>query len=274
MDQPAVYPVDFPKSLWDRIAEVIASNVEFNQATLHGLLREVHDLNFSEIASDLEATTGERDQLAKRVTELQAALDQARIRGGTMSLKMPDPPLFSGKDRKELRPFIAHLRMKIAQDAERLPDEQSRLRYALSRLEGIAFAQLLPHVQGSMVNLPDVTAVIKLLETAFGDPDRVATAFRELASLKQKDREFSLYLADFQRISADLDMNEQTKIESLRSGISPELKDLLMAVLDVPEDFDGYIKACQKLDNRLVARRREKKGEDHRFSRATMSAPV
>ena len=188
--------------------------------------------------------------------------------------RIPDPPLFSGKDRKALRPFVMQLRLKIAEDAERMPTEQSRLRYAFSRLEGIALAQVLPHVQDTHINLANVAAVIQLLEEAFGDPDRVATAFRELAALRQKDREFSLYLADFQRIAADLTLGEQSKIEHLRSGLSNELKDTLTGVLEVPEDYAGFVRACQKLDNKLCARRREKRGEDHRPPRtANMSTP-
>jgi hypothetical protein len=52
------------------------------------------------------------------------------------------------------------------------PDEQSKLPYALNRLRGVAFDQILPHVQEDRtIGLENLPAIIYILEAAFGDPD-------------------------------------------------------------------------------------------------------
>ena len=66
------------------------------------------------------------------------------------------------------------------------------MRYAFNRLSGVALGQISPYVrEDRTIVLQDLTAFIQLLEAAFGDPDRVATAERKLQEITQKNREFS-----------------------------------------------------------------------------------
>ena len=58
-----------------------------------------------------------------------------------------------------------------------------------------------------MIGLEDLPAFLLLLEAAFVDPDPVATVERRMREIKQKNREFSQYYAEFQVIAADLDWN-------------------------------------------------------------------
>jgi hypothetical protein len=105
-----------------------------------------------------------------------------------------------------LRGWIAQLRIVIRHIPSRFPDEQAKMRYAFNRLSGLAMKRILPHVRDDgEIGLQDLAAFIQLLEAAFGDPDRVATAERNMKEIKQQNREFSLYYAEFQVIAADLD---------------------------------------------------------------------
>jgi hypothetical protein len=86
--------------------------------------------------------------------------------------KFPDLQDFSGSDRPQLRRWIAQLRMVICYTPRRFPDEQSKMRYAVNRLSGLALNQILQQGQESgEVGLEDLPAFIQLLEAAFGDPD-------------------------------------------------------------------------------------------------------
>jgi len=165
--------------------------------------------------------------------------------------EISDPPKFSG-NRKELRHFIAQLRIKLHGNATSFPTLQHRLSYAVGRLEGVAFGQVLPYIENDSVNLESIDALIQILEDAFGDPDRIATATRELKNLRQANREFSLYFADFQRLAAELDWNEAAKRHALQSGLSEEIKAAL-AVVGEAEGYADYIRQLQKMDNRLRA---------------------
>jgi len=132
------------------------------------------------------------------------------------------------------------------------------MRYAFNRLRGVALGQILPHVQeDGMIGLKDLPAFIQLLEAAFGDPDRVATAERKMWEMKQKNREFSQYYAEFQVIAADLDWNPSALLNALRMGLSEERKDSF-TYSDMPDDLPAFVMVCQKWDNQIRQQRAEK----------------
>src|SRR5271169_5576677 len=56
---------------------------------------------------------------------------------------IPDPPGFSG-ERKELRSFVAGLRLKVIGNAPCFPTDQHQLMYAFGQLGGIMHEQTMP----------------------------------------------------------------------------------------------------------------------------------
>jgi hypothetical protein len=94
------------------------------------------------------------------------------------TFKIPDPDKFDG-DKGKLREFTMQLQLKT----QTITDEQNRLRYAISRLSGRALSQLAPFIQADNINLTNIEALLRILETAFGDPDRVATAEQKIETL-------------------------------------------------------------------------------------------
>jgi len=104
-----------------------------------------------------------------------------------------------------------------------------------------------------------VEALITLLENGFCDPDRVRTAKRNLQSLRQKNRNISDYLADFQRYAAEASWNDAAKRTSLYEGLTAEHKDALVT-LDTPDELDQHIILLKCVDNKIRARAAERKG--------------
>jgi hypothetical protein len=171
--------------------------------------------------------------------------------------KFPDSPDFSGSDRSLLRGSIARLRMVIRHKPSSFPDEQSKMRYAFNRLSGIALRQIFPHVrENGVIRLANLSALIQLLDADFGDPDWVAMAERNMRAIKQKNWEFSQYYAEFQVSAADLDWNPSALRNSLRSGLSDEMKDSIIHT-DMPEDLPAFLTLCQKRDNQIRQRKAE-----------------
>jgi hypothetical protein len=203
-----------------------------------------------------------RTQLANALTlaaRVAPAAPQAQEDRGQ---KFPDSPDISGSDRTQLRGWIAQLRMVIWHKPASFPDEQSKMRYAFNPLRGIALGQILPHVrEDGTIGLEDLPAFIQLLEAAFGDPDRVATAERKMREIKQKNREFSQYYAEFQVIAADLDWNPSALRNALRMGLSEEMKDSF-TYSDMPEELPAFVTVCQKRDNQIRQRRAEKAAQN------------
>ena len=106
-----------------------------------------------------------------------------------------------------------------------------------------------PHITNDRINLDNVGSFISILETAFGDPEKVATAERKLRNLWQANRDFSTYYAEFVRYATDTTWNEAAKRSQLEEGLCHELKNDLIA-RDEPKLFADFIALLQKLDQK------------------------
>ena len=132
------------------------------------------------------------------------------------------------------------------------------MRYTFSHLRGIALGQISPHVwEDGTIGLEDLPAFIQLLDAAFGDPDRVATAEQKMREIKQKNCKFSQYYAEFQGIAAELAWNLSALRNVLRIGRSDEMKDSSPSS-DVPEELPVFVTVCPKRDDQIRHRHVEK----------------
>lgn len=172
----------------------------------------------------------------------------------------PDPELFDG-NRDKLKSFISHLSIKLRNDAHQYPTPQHQLGYAVGFLRGPAFTQIEPLVKVDRIDLPDVAALVRILENAFGDPDREATAEKKIKNIKQGNREFSVYYAEFQRYAADLDWNEKAKKSALTDGLCDEIQTLLLSADQPPKDLNEYAMFLQRMDNRIRLHKAKKGGQ-------------
>jgi hypothetical protein len=231
---------------------------------------------FTTLLSDTETLTNERDaatadlntattqltQLRTQLTQMlaltTAAATNANNGGGQMGSRkgQTDPEKFTGEDRHKLRSFIALLRLRLIDRPREFPDEQSKLRYAFSRLEGAALEQLIHLVDNNHVDLDNFDTFVTSLEEAYGDPDHANTAESALSKLRQGNRDLVSCYAEFQHLIADLQWNNAAKRAALHRGLSEELKDIL-STQDLPEDWSGYVAHIKKHDIQFRARRAE-----------------
>ena len=89
------------------------------------------------------------------------------------------PQEFDGS-QDQLCQFIAQLCTKFLGDAHKFMDVQHWLAYAVRFLKRKAYEQIPPIIDKRNINIASVEALITLLENAFGDPDRVRMAERNL----------------------------------------------------------------------------------------------
>jgi hypothetical protein len=144
-----------------------------------------------DLALERDTTIADRNTLTAQVTQLEAQLAQTlalaniATTSSTAGYKgQTDPEKFTGEDRGKLRSFVALLRLHLIDHPGEFPNEQPKLRYAFSRLEGAALEQLIHLVKDDCMNLANFEAFMTSLEEAYRDPDRVNTTERALAKLR------------------------------------------------------------------------------------------
>ncbi|KZF18897.1 hypothetical protein L228DRAFT_271795 [Xylona heveae TC161] len=90
-----------------------------------------------------------------------------------------------------------------------------------------------------------------MLEQAFGDLDKQATAQWELCHLNQANLPFLTFIATFCCLAPDTGFDEMVLKSILSRGISYELTNA-MITYKVPSKLDDYIELLQKVDNKIV----------------------
>lgn len=138
--------------------------------------------------------------------------------------------------------------MKLQGDYARFPTKQHKLRYTVGLLQGNAFTQIQPYILKTTINFnTDVTALLNILEATFGDPDCKGTAERKLETLKQANRDFSTYYAEFSLHVANTQWNDAAKKTGLSHGLSNEIKDALALTDQVPEAYGEFVSYPQRV---------------------------
>jgi hypothetical protein len=106
---------------------------------------------------------------------------------------------------------VALLHLCLIDYPGEFPNEQSKLQYAFSRLEGAGLEQMIHLIKDDYVNLENFEAFVTSLDEAYGDPDHMNTAEQILAKLCQGNQDFVIYYVEFQCLITDLDWNDTVK---------------------------------------------------------------
>ena len=122
--------------------------------------------------------------------------------------------------------------------------------YVTSRLSRTAYAQIAPHITLGNHDFTDFEEILRLLETAFGDPDRVQNAQNELFRLYQAHTDFSNFHAEFERLSLEGELPEIARAPLLMQNISRELHEMLLHTPSPSKEYRPLVRHLQELDNR------------------------
>jgi len=166
-----------------------------------------------------------------------------------LSERLPDPAIFQG-DKKEFRRFVSKIHQKMKTNADRFPTAIERMSYVTNRLEGPAYGQVLPYILDGECQLSDYPDILRILDRAYGDPNLVNNSKKEFYRLKQANREFAPFYADFQRLAIEGEVSLDSQITTLEAAISRELRAQLTNV-DAPDgDIHEFARFLQKLENK------------------------
>ena len=194
--------------------------------------------------SDDAAENAPADATRAPATPAPAPREPARLSG-----RIPDPDKFVG-DSKDLNRFVSQVYQKLTVNRDRFRTSQERMTYVTSRLSGNAYAQIAPHITRGNHDFTDFEEILRLLEVAFGDPDRVQNAQNELFRLRQKQSDFSSFHAEFERLSLEGELPEIARAPLLMQNISRDLHEMLLHTPAPSKDYRPLVRHLQELDNR------------------------
>jgi hypothetical protein len=133
---------------------------------------------------------------------------------------------------------------------DRFPTPLSRMSYVTSRLSGTPYSQILPYIRNGVYQLDDYPEVLKILERAYGDPNRVQNTRSELFRFKQTNKEFAAFFAEFQRLGLEAEMNDESLATLLEQAISNELRGMLLHNPPTSRQYLDLAAHLQELENR------------------------
>jgi hypothetical protein len=185
------------------------------------------------------------DYAPRTATPLAAAPSEST----RQSEKLPDPEKFNGQ-RSDLRRFVSQIHEKMIINQDRFPTPQARMAYVTNRLSGNPYAQILPYIRDGVCQLSDYPQVLKILERAYGDPNRVQNTRSELFRFKQTNKEFASFFAEFQRLGLEAEMNDESLSTLLEQAISNELRGMLLHNPPNNRRYLDFAAHLQELENR------------------------
>ncbi|KAG6998160.1 Transposon Tf2-6 polyprotein [Fusarium oxysporum f. sp. conglutinans] len=127
----------------------------------------------------------------------------------------------------------------------------SRMAYVNSRLNDEAYKLIQPYIRHGTCRLPDYEDILDILRSAYGDPNETRTARRKLDTIKQKDRDFSTFYAEFQSLSLDSGLEGDVLAPFLEKAISKELFEMLLNNPPADYSYHTLVSHFRELDIRL-----------------------
>jgi len=181
--------------------------------------------------------------------------------------KVPAPDAFKG-ERGKLRSFLAQLDLYIGFNQKKFNSEMDKGLYTVAYLKDAVFDWVDPKLHEFLDKslkerdadkesiFADFKKFKEELRRAFGVVDEKRAAERRLHTLKM-DRSAAKYSAEFQRIAALTDWDDDALVSQYYWGLSEGIKDEI-ARRDRPEELQEMIDTSINIDSRQWERRMEK----------------
>lgn len=169
-----------------------------------------------------------------------------------LSGKLPDPRQFSG-DRATLHHFTSQVRGKMEVNRDHFPTARHRVLYTISRLESSAYEILRPHIDNNLSTVHDFEDVLTILSNAYGDANEAETARLQLMNLRQKNKDFNTFFAEFQTLAMRGKAEGSILYTLLRRAVSDELRPTLRYGGVPKDDYSKLAEYLQEQENQIRA---------------------
>ena len=87
------------------------------------------------------------------------------------------------------------------------------------------------------IALDNVVSLLTVLKKVFDDSNKKTIVQREFRSFRQRNREFHIYFSNFQRLTSDINFDEEAQRSILLNEVSDEFKQL-MIIQNISNEFN------------------------------------
>lgn len=227
-----------------------------NVLTLEGIAQENEDIRMEQ-ACTIE---GLRREAQSAASALNTASPAALMVGTTKpkkSVKLPDPPEFTGDEKLAVEDWLIMMRNKLTANADLYDTETIRMAYVQRLVGGKAASHLRPRVMKNTKNpFRSADEMMDLLEERYKDPNRQNTALNAFRNLYQNKSSFREFWAEFLSLTAELDMTNDTLIYELRNRMDGDMARHLVTVEGIKTVYDLARKCQLYEDNMKIIRPR------------------
>ncbi|KAG1121330.1 hypothetical protein G6F42_012532 [Rhizopus arrhizus] len=246
-----------------------------NQAKAHALQNKIATSG-TEALSDDELT---------QLTQLLSSISLSSTKEGSQ-LREPrvnDPRPFNGSNHdgdgyNKLENFITQLKMVFILQPSRFPNEATKVMYAASFMDGMAFEWIQPYINNIgtakedpvATNFEQFTAAIRRM---FGDVTLLSDAENKVMKMKQGNRSAAEYTTDFKRYAGLTNFNEHALLWAYKENINSQLQDELIIRQDVPTTLIEFQDLVINLDMLFRERNKKKGNQQRRINNLTRPVP-
>ena len=180
-----------------------------------------------------------------------------------VQIRIAKPEKYSGA-HGGLKTWLLMMNICFRTQAKMLPDEVSKILFAVSYLEGAALSRVQPRIDDFLMNdkedWEEETGQIfhsfknfcVVLCEAFSSQEENRTNERELLTLRQRQAA-SVYAARFRTLANTIEWDEGAQASHFYEGLNDRVKDAMVAV-QTPDTLAGMIDTAVKMDNRQYER--------------------
>ncbi|KAI1003556.1 hypothetical protein K3495_g4646 [Podosphaera aphanis] len=136
--------------------------------------------------------------------------------------------------------------MKFIANRDWYPDEQIKMIYLVSRLEGKAYSTLSYGInRDGSIKFTSSEAILVLLEQAFADVDECNAARRKILTIKQGQKDTSTHISDWFDVAQKTGLADDALInhlyDSLHPAIVSHIQNRVMLRQPLPNDLTSYL---------------------------------
>jgi hypothetical protein len=207
------------------------------------------DLRESRWTPPGESRAGQRHDTA----DLSAEMAQSGYWLPRRIVQIKDPAPFTGTDDPKVNDWIFDMRNKLTQNSSEFDSETLKIAYTARLVAGSARDLIRDRLEpGSVGQISSVEQIFKILQQAYGKSKETERqeAKEEYRKLRQKDKPFPAFWADFTRLTTKLGKSSTDQYDDLLDKMCLELlKSLGDKKFDSPRELAEW---CMEQENRLI----------------------